>query len=188
MKSVRIILVCLLIVSLQVQIAGQDFNYLDNQAGLNEITANNGIDKPVTVKVVYDNYVKVEGLKSDWGYSIVIEGLEKEVLFDAGTKPDILEFNFSKMGLDAGKIDLIVLSHVHGDHTEGLPAFVKMRKDIPVLIPYSFSEPFKKKMIGFKLILVLVKDPAKICNNLYSSGEFKYQIPEQALVLNTRSG
>jgi 7,8-dihydropterin-6-yl-methyl-4-(beta-D-ribofuranosyl)aminobenzene 5'-phosphate synthase len=92
------------------------------------------------------------------------------------------------MGLDAGKIDLIVLSHEHGDHTEGLPAFVKMRKDIPVLIPYSFSEPFKKKMIGFGLIPVLVKEPAKICDNLYTSGEFKYQIPEQALVLNTRNG
>jgi 7,8-dihydropterin-6-yl-methyl-4-(beta-D-ribofuranosyl)aminobenzene 5'-phosphate synthase len=38
------------------------------------------------------------------------------------------------------------------------------------------------------LIPVLVKDPAKICDNLYSSGEFKYQIPEQALVLNTRNG
>jgi len=27
-----------------------------------------------------------------------------------------------------------------------------------------------------------------ICNNLWTSGEFEYQIPEQALVLNTKKG
>jgi 7,8-dihydropterin-6-yl-methyl-4-(beta-D-ribofuranosyl)aminobenzene 5'-phosphate synthase len=188
MRTNRILSIFLLIVSFQLNLAGQDFKYLDNKSGLSEITASNGIDEPVTVKVVYDNYVKVDGLKSDWGYSIVIEGLEKGILFDTGTKPDIFEFNFNKMDLDAGKVDLIVFSHEHGDHTEGLPAFVKMRKDIPVLIPFSFSDAFKKKMIDFGLIPVLVKEPAKICENLYTSGEFSYEIPEQALVLNTRNG
>jgi 7,8-dihydropterin-6-yl-methyl-4-(beta-D-ribofuranosyl)aminobenzene 5'-phosphate synthase len=43
-------------------------------------------------------------------------------------------------------------------------------------------------MIDFGLIPVLVKEPAKICENLYTSGEFSYEIPEQALVLNTRNG
>jgi 7,8-dihydropterin-6-yl-methyl-4-(beta-D-ribofuranosyl)aminobenzene 5'-phosphate synthase len=33
-----------------------------------------------------------------------------------------------------------------------------------------------------------VKEPVKICTNLYSSGEFSSPIPEQALVLNTRLG
>lgn len=188
MKAPRILSVFLLTLSLQAQLIGQDYKYLDNKSGLSEITAYNGIDKPVTVKVIYDNYVRVEGFKSDWGYSILIEGLEKEVLFDTGTRPDIFEFNFSKMGLDAGKIDLIVFSHEHGDHTEGLPAFVKMRKGIPVIIPASFSDPFKKKMIDFGLTPVLVKGPAKIYENLYTSGEFPYEIPEQALVLNTRNG
>jgi 7,8-dihydropterin-6-yl-methyl-4-(beta-D-ribofuranosyl)aminobenzene 5'-phosphate synthase len=188
MKSLRIILVFLLIVSLQVQLIGQDFKYLEDKTGLSEITATNGIDKPVTVKVIYDNYIKTDGLKSDWGYSIVIEGLEKEVLFDAGTKPNIFEYNFNKMGLDANKIDLILFSHEHGDHTEGLPAFIKMKKDIPVIIPFSFSDAFKSKMVSFGLTPVLVKGPAKICENLYTSGEFAYQIPEQALVLNTKNG
>jgi 7,8-dihydropterin-6-yl-methyl-4-(beta-D-ribofuranosyl)aminobenzene 5'-phosphate synthase len=188
MRTNRILSIFLLIVSFQLNLAGQDLKYLDNKSGLSEITASNGINEPVTVKVVYDNYVKVDGLKSDWGYSIVIEGLEKGILFDTGTKPDIFEFNFNKMDLDAGKVDLIVFSHEHGDHTEGLPAFVKMRKDIPVLIPFSFSDAFKKKMIDFGLIPVLVKEPAKICENLYTSGEFSYEIPEQALVLNTRNG
>jgi 7,8-dihydropterin-6-yl-methyl-4-(beta-D-ribofuranosyl)aminobenzene 5'-phosphate synthase len=188
MKTQRIFLTLLLIISLQVQLCGQDFKSLDNQSGLSEITADNGIEAPVTVKVIYDNYVKVDGLKSDWGYSIVIEGLEKGILFDAGTKPDIFEYNFNKMGIDGDKIDLIVFSHEHGDHTEGLPAFLEIKKGIPVIIPFSFSDAFKSKMVSYGLTPVLVKGPAKICENLYTSGEFPYQIPEQALVLNTKNG
>lgn len=188
MKTLRICSIYLLIISLSAQLAGQDYKYLDANAGLNEITSTNGIDKPVTVKVVYDNYVKVDGLKSDWGYSVIIEGLEKKILFDAGTKPDIFEFNFNKMGIDAQKIDLIVFSHEHGDHTEGLQAFVKMKTNIPVLIPFSFSDQFKSKMVSYGLTPILIRNPAKICENLYTSGEFEYKIPEHALVLNTKNG
>jgi 7,8-dihydropterin-6-yl-methyl-4-(beta-D-ribofuranosyl)aminobenzene 5'-phosphate synthase len=188
MKTSRILSVIILFVSVSAQLFGQDYKYLDNKAGLSEITASNGIDKPVTVKIIYDNYVHENGLKSDWGYSIIIKGLEKGILFDAGTRPDIFEFNFKKMDLDADKVDLIVLSHEHGDHTEGLPAFTEMKKDIPVLIPFSFSDGFKEKMVTSGLTPVLVREASKICDNLYTSGEFAYQIPEQALVLNTKNG
>ena len=188
MKINKLWVVLFILSIFQAYINGQDYKFLKDPEGLTGISGNNGIEKPVTVKVVYDNYVKVNGLQSDWGFSIVIEGLDKGILFDTGTKPDIFESNFRKMDLDADKIDFIVLSHEHGDHTEGISAFVKMKKDIPVIIPYSFSESFKKKMIGFGLDPVLIKEPAKICENLYTSGEFVYQIPEQALVLNTRQG
>jgi 7,8-dihydropterin-6-yl-methyl-4-(beta-D-ribofuranosyl)aminobenzene 5'-phosphate synthase len=43
-------------------------------------------------------------------------------------------------------------------------------------------------MVGFGLEPILVNEPAKICENLYSSGEFDFQIPEHALVLNTKQG
>jgi len=188
MKRPRFLIIFFLITSFLFQLAAQEYNFLDSQAGLSEITATNGIEKPVTIKVIYDNYTKVEGLKADWGYSIVIEGLEKEILFDAGTKPEIFSSNFRQMGLDAGKIDLIVFSHEHGDHTAGLSDSVKIRKDIPVLIPYSFSDPFKKKMISKRFAPFMVREPARICNNMFTSGEFPYRIPEQALVLNTTKG
>ncbi len=188
MKKLRIFLVCLWIIAVQIHLGGQDLKYLTDQEGLSAVATSSGIDKPVIVKVIYDNYVKTDGLKSDWGYSIVIEGLEKDILFDTGTKPDIFDFNFRKMGIQAATIDMIVFSHEHGDHTQGLPAFIRMRKNIPVLIPVSFSGQFKKEMIAYGLEPVLVNKPAKICKNLYTSGEFPFNIPEQALVLNTRNG
>ncbi len=174
----------LLILNQQCQ--GQEYKYLE--APVTGITADNGIKQPVTVKVIYDNYVKVSGLESDWGFAILIEGLEKTILFDTGTKPDIFTSNFKKMGLDAAKVDFLVISHEHGDHTGGIPAFVEMKKDIPVIIPHSFSDKFKKRMSELSLEPLLVKESANICENLYTSGEFDYQIAEQALVLNTKKG
>ena len=188
MKSKRLFSATLVIILFQLQLSGQNLKFLQDPSGLTGITASNGIESPVTIKVIYNNYIKTEGLKSDWGYSIVIEGLDKEILFDAGTKPDIFESNFRKMDLNPDRIDLLIISHEHQDHTGGIPAFVKLKSDIPVIFPNSFSDSFKKKMFGLGLEPILVNEPAKICENLYSSGEFDFSIPEHALVLNTKQG
>ena len=171
---------------LNVQIQGQNYKFLEGP--LTGISSGSGIEQPVTVSVIYDNYIHVDGLQADWGFSIMVEGLDKTILFDTGTKPDVFASNFKKMGLNASKVDYLVISHEHGDHTEGIPAFLEMKKDIPVLIPYSFSDKFKKEMTGLGLEPLLVKEPARICENLYTSGEFDFEIAEQALVLDTRIG
>ncbi|MCX6301934.1 MAG: MBL fold metallo-hydrolase [Bacteroidia bacterium] len=186
MRTRAFILFNLLFLLIIVPTQGQEYKYLE--APVVGITSDNGIETPVTVRVIYDNYVKTNGLESDWGFAILIEGLEKTILFDTGTKPDIFTSNFKKMGLDAAKIDFLVISHEHGDHTGGIASFVEMKKDIPVIIPYSFSDKFKKRMSELRLEPLLVKESAKICENLYTSGEFDYQIAEHALVLNTKKG
>jgi len=188
MKTKEILSVLILILFFQTQSCGQDYPYLSNQEALSSLTSSDGIKKPVTVRVIYDNYARVDSLTADWGYSIVIEGLEKTILFDTGTKPDIFASNFRKMGIDASEIDFLVLSHEHGDHTGGISSFVKMKTDIPVIIPYSFPMAFKKKMDSMGLKPFLVKEPAMICKDLYTSGEFDFHIAEQALVLNTKQG
>ena len=79
----------------------------------------------IKVTILYDNYIHTEGTKSDWGYSCLIEGTEKTILFDTGTKGDILMYNMRQLNIDPKKVDLVVISHEHGDHTGGLPAFSK---------------------------------------------------------------
>jgi 7,8-dihydropterin-6-yl-methyl-4-(beta-D-ribofuranosyl)aminobenzene 5'-phosphate synthase len=188
MKKIRHFLTGLFFLFIGLSLNAQEYKILNKPEGLSGISQASGIDKPVSIKVIYDNYVKVEGLKEDWGYSILIEGLDKTILFDTGTRPEIFESNFSKMGLDAAKVDLLVLSHEHGDHTGGIPALLKMKRDIPVIIPFSFTDKFKKRMTESGLEPVLVKGPAMICQHIFTSGEFDYQIPEQALVLDTKQG
>lgn len=188
MKTEKILSVLIIILSLQAQSCGQDYPWLGNQEGLSSLTSSSGIIKPVTVRVIYDNYASVDSLMPDWGYSVVIEGLAKTILFDTGTKPDIFASNFRKMGLDASEIDFLVLSHEHGDHIGGISSFVKMKTDIPVIIPHSFTKVFKKRMESLGLKPILVKEPAMICEDLYTSGEFDFPIAEQALVLDTKQG
>jgi 7,8-dihydropterin-6-yl-methyl-4-(beta-D-ribofuranosyl)aminobenzene 5'-phosphate synthase len=188
MKTEKILSVLIIILFLQAQSRGQDYPYLSSQEGLSSLTSSDGITKPVTVRVIYDNYAWVDSLKAGWGYSVVIEGLEKTILFDTGTKPDIFASNFRKMGIDASEIDLLVLSHEHFDHTGGISSFVKMKTDIPVIIPHSFTKAFKKKMDSQGLKPLLVKEPAMICEDLYTSGEFDFHLAEQALVLDTKQG
>ena len=75
---------------------------------------------PIKMTILYDNYIFTEGTKSDWGFACLIEGTEKTILFDRGTKSDILWYNVEKLNADLSKVEQIVISHNHGDHTGGL--------------------------------------------------------------------
>jgi len=50
-----------------------------------------------------------------------LDGEAHSVLSDAGPEPYAVERNARLMGLDLGRIEAIVLSHGHFDHSEGLP-------------------------------------------------------------------
>lgn len=188
MKTVRFLGAIAALLVLHLNGCGQDYPYLGNTGDLASVKPGSGITSPVTVTVIYDNYVHTEGMKADWGYSIVIEGLEKTVLFDTGTKPEIFRSNFLKTGVDAQSIDLLVFSHEHLDHVGGLSAFAGMKTGIPVIIPHSFGYSVKSSMgkAGYKPLLV--NDAGMICKCLYTSGEFDFQIAEQCLVLDTGDG
>ena len=45
----------------------------------------------VTFTVIYDNYSSSDQYTGDWGFSCLIEGKGKTVLFDTGTKPEIFK-------------------------------------------------------------------------------------------------
>jgi 7,8-dihydropterin-6-yl-methyl-4-(beta-D-ribofuranosyl)aminobenzene 5'-phosphate synthase len=184
----RIITSLLLLSIFVLSLSGQVFRYLGDKSGLKAIASASGIENPVTIRIIYDNTIKTDGLTSDWGFSLMITGLKNGIIFDTGAKPDIFESNFKKMNLDASKVDFIVLSHEHSDHIQGISALVKMKKNIQVVIPESFSREFKNELVKSGLEPILVSSPALICENLYSSGEFAGPIPEQALVLNTKKG
>jgi len=47
-------------------------------------------ENKITMTILYDNYIFKEGTRSDWGFSCLIEGFEKTILFDTGTSGDIL--------------------------------------------------------------------------------------------------
>jgi len=56
--------------------------------------------------------------------SFLVETEEKTLLFDTGYS-DIFLKNAELMGIDLGKVDCVVISHGHVDHTGGLAAFAE---------------------------------------------------------------
>ncbi len=98
------------------------------------------VAEPVTITVLYDNIVTRPGTRADWGFSCLIQGLEKTVLFDTGADAEVLLANMGAMLIGLEEIDVVVLSHDHGDHTGGLGGIVAGNPDVTVYYPASFAQ------------------------------------------------
>ncbi len=145
-------------------------------------------ENQITITILYDNYVFKEGTKSDWGFSCLVEGFEKTILFDTGTRGDILFQNIDILHVDIDCIDLVALSHNHRDHTGGLSAVLEQKQDIPVYFPISFPEYFSQEVRNQQATPISVDEPAKICDCVYSTGEVEGPVNEQSLILDTKEG
>ncbi|MGQ9673961.1 MAG: MBL fold metallo-hydrolase [Candidatus Aminicenantales bacterium] len=136
--------------------------------------------------VVYDNNPFDERLKTDWGFSCLVEGLEKSILFDTGGSGEILLSNMEKLGIRPEKIDVVVLSHAHRDHTGGLEDLLVRNSNIEVWLPYFFPADFKDKIRKMGARVVEVEKRAEICKGASTSGVIEGWIKEQSLVLDTK--
>jgi 7,8-dihydropterin-6-yl-methyl-4-(beta-D-ribofuranosyl)aminobenzene 5'-phosphate synthase len=147
-----------------------------------------GMDTPLKFTILYDNYLHEEGTKPDWGFSCLIEGTEKVILFDTGTQPDILLHNVDHLGVDLKKVEQIVITHDHHDHIGGLPKVLDRNPNVSVYMPVSFSYEIVRSVENKKAKVVSVDEPVEICPNVYSTGEMGVQIKEQSLIINTKKG
>lgn len=142
----------------------------------------------LSITVVYDNYLYQQGLKTEWGFSCLIEGCEKTILFDTGGDGSILLKNMDKLGVNCEDIDVIVISHSHGDHTGGLYDVLERTSDVTVYLSGRFSDTFKEIAQEKGANLVEVYDSIKICENVYSTGALGGAIIEQSLIIKTEKG
>lgn len=142
----------------------------------------------IKVTILYDNYVHTEGAKADWGFACLVEGTEKTILFDTGTEPDILWHNIDALGVDIGKVEQIVLSHIHGDHTGGLWSVLEKNPDISVFVPASFPDEFVNKVEDTGANSVRVSEPIEMCHGVHLTGELKGRANEISVILDTSKG
>lgn len=138
--------------------------------------------------ILYDNYLFRDGTKADWGFSCLIEGTEKTILFDTGTKPEILMNNVGVLGVDLGKVEQIVISHNHGDHTGGLAAVLEKNPKVTVFHPVSFPPEFAAQVKKLKAEARAVDKPVEICRGVFLTGELGDAIKEQSLIIDAPKG
>jgi 7,8-dihydropterin-6-yl-methyl-4-(beta-D-ribofuranosyl)aminobenzene 5'-phosphate synthase len=72
----------------------------------------------VKITILVDNLAG-DGLIAEHGLALWIETEGKRILFDTG-QGGALETNARVLGVDLGKIDILILSHGHYDHTGGI--------------------------------------------------------------------
>jgi 7,8-dihydropterin-6-yl-methyl-4-(beta-D-ribofuranosyl)aminobenzene 5'-phosphate synthase len=141
-----------------------------------------------TITVIYDNYPMQAGLQTAWGFACLIQGADKTILFDTGGDGAILLANMTKLGIDPQRIDLVVLSHLHWDHTGGVYHFLNVNAHAPIYVPHSFSSHFKQDVQRYGVKMIEVQDAIEICPGVYSTGDLDGPIREQSLLLRTPQG
>ncbi len=139
------------------------------------------------ITVLYDNKAYKQGLEVGWGFSCLIAGAEKTILFDTGPGGPLLG-NMGKLAIEPSRIDTVVLSHIHPDHTGGLESILEKNPGVTVYLPESFPEGFKDNVRAHGAKVFEVEKPIEICENVWSTGQLGKWIKEQSLIIRTVSG
>lgn len=163
------------------------FFYLVLVVSVFTIKAANGAET-VKLTVVYDNYVHQEGTIAEWGFGCYIEGCEKTILFDTGGSGETLLSNIDFLNIDLDSLDVVVLSHRHWDHVNGLGSVLGRNAAVTVYIGASHIQNYSAFIAAMGGVPVAVDEPVEICEHVYSTGELEGPPEEQSLILDTDAG
>jgi 7,8-dihydropterin-6-yl-methyl-4-(beta-D-ribofuranosyl)aminobenzene 5'-phosphate synthase len=163
----------------------------------------------IKITTLSENTAGQPDLLAEWGLSFYIQVDEMNILMDAGESISIGQ-NADKLGIDLQKIDKIVLSHGHYDHTGGLRLLLtKIRREVDVIAHPDIWKPkyarYKSKpdkyigvpymqreleSLGARFILTI--EPYKVTDNILTTGEIPmvtdFEKIESSLFVKTSKG
>lgn len=99
------------------------------------------------ITVIYDALGAPSALERDWGFAALVEYGGRRVLFDTGNESGIFGRNVERLGLDLTRLDAVVISHRHGDHTSGLTYLLEVNPSVKIYTP--FEGAFFERTDGF---------------------------------------
>ncbi len=154
--------------------------------------------------ILGDNAVARDGVKAVWGFACLVEARGHTVLFDTGADPGVLKDNLTALKITPSRIEAVVISHYHADHTCGAPGLGTL-PGVRVFIPRSFEghpkESAALQSVGLTLVPVSQATPLfdgiAVSEPLHFEGripfgasgqEFTDELWEQCLTVETPAG
>jgi len=149
----------------------------------------------ITITVTAEDSVEYESaLLGQHGISFFIhaetESGSRNIVVDVGQNTDALLHNMEQLNIAPESTDMIVITHCHYDHTQGLSRFIAhtKRTDVPVVAhpgifrDHFVTDPFlrhvgvmagdaRRKIEDAGGRLLLTRDPLMLMPGLYTSGE-----------------
>ena len=140
------------------------------------------------ITTLSENTAGAVDLLAEWGLSILIETGKENILFDTG-QTITASYNTDSLEIDLNRIDKIILSHGHYDHTGGLRQILrKMGKEVEIVAhpdiwanKYRRRKGKKDKYIGIPFQrqeleslgakFTLTTKPVNVADNVMTTGE-----------------
>jgi 7,8-dihydropterin-6-yl-methyl-4-(beta-D-ribofuranosyl)aminobenzene 5'-phosphate synthase len=139
------------------------------------------------ITVLYDNYRYEPRLTTGWGFAALLGYHNHTVLFDTGADGTTLLANLRALSIDPQVIDIVVLSHAHGDHTGGLQRLIETGVRPTVCLLSGFPERLKRRIASW-VTVIETEAGQYIRSGISTTGELDGDIPEQALIVETSHG
>jgi 7,8-dihydropterin-6-yl-methyl-4-(beta-D-ribofuranosyl)aminobenzene 5'-phosphate synthase len=142
------------------------------------------MEKQMRLKVLVDNNTIIdEYYWGEPGVCYYIDDGEEAFLFDVGYS-DLFIKNAATMNIDLSRLNTIVLSHGHDDHTRGLKSLLAInRPELLQIIAHpdalnykecdglKISAPFSRTELETRCRLKLTRTPVKVTENITFLGE-----------------
>lgn len=140
------------------------------------------------ITTLSENTAAGPDLLAEWGLAVLVTADGVNVLLDTGASVSI-GHNADRLGIDLEKIDKVVLSHGHYDHTGGLRQLLtRVRKEVEIIAhpdiwaaKYSRRKgqadryigiPFRREELeSLGARFTLTTEPVKITGNIMTTGE-----------------
>jgi 7,8-dihydropterin-6-yl-methyl-4-(beta-D-ribofuranosyl)aminobenzene 5'-phosphate synthase len=132
-------------------------------------------DPAARITILYDNSIARPDVKAAWGFACLVETHGRTILFDTGGDPAVIKDNLAALKVDASRIQAVVVSHFHGDHTLGASGSA-VPKGTSVYTPHSFA-PYGQVMTaltGAGLVPVAVAEPKALFEGLTISAPMPF--------------
>jgi 7,8-dihydropterin-6-yl-methyl-4-(beta-D-ribofuranosyl)aminobenzene 5'-phosphate synthase len=136
------------------------------------LTAPAAAQAPARVTILYDAFGPASTLQMDWGFAALVEYNGRRILFDTGNSGAIFARNVKQLNVDLARLDAVIISHRHGDHTTGLETVIAGNPKVPIYAPQEGA--FFKSTVPLQF---LVRDESLPANLHYFGGKPPDRLP-----------